>query len=402
MSEEHLEDLTVVFTRLQSELEPAGIGEKTSLEVQLKNVEADLQPFFLNADNLSAGLGSGGLTYEHAFLKRTKDWSYPHLVRLLGEYRAAQKADQAALFAVLAAFLPQMDSAYRHVVSIAELEADKANLKGYTLARSCLRDMGDLIESTLRPFLSLRLKVLQISGEFSAGSRRIDDLSLGTLVSALTTLDPDLYALTTFNIPLSQWRNISHHSSYKSVGDKIICEYGPPGRRGVIECSPMQLIELFIEVETLYYLHKVGFEIFCTDNIHALSAGEKETGTKVTLSELSTNAILAYGIVASGFHIARVARRAFRWGVFLIDRHDRERTHVEAALQRALVPYLLHSGPTQIYAWVESKRGQQFVSFQGELKRSSDLKSGEYAEFKMDGHFRINEGTSEDGAQGSR
>ena len=395
MDRAEFEDLTGLFLRLQSELESAAIGRQTSLEAQLKAAEADLSPLFNNVEMLATGLGSGGLTYEHAFLKRTNEWSPPRLLKLLAEYRDAQKVDERALFVELAAFLPRMDTAYRHVVSIAELEADKSQLKAFALARSCLRDMGDLIESTLRPFLNLRLRILQICGAYTV-TRQVDDLSLGDVVSDLTKLDPDLYTVAPFDVSLSQWRNISHHSSYKAVGEKIVCEYGQGSHKKKIDCSPEQLIQLFQDVEKTYYLHKVAFEIFSTDNIQILAAAERATGANVEVSELSHNSMLAYGIVASGFRILKIGRKDFRWALLLVDRHDRSEETSKAALQAAVVTYLLHSKSKsiQLNAWIDTHMGQHFISFQGDMRQEPGLTPEEYALFKLNRNFRIDEDTT--------
>ena len=390
MENEEFEDLTMLFLRLQKELEPAGVGRETSLDAQLGVIESDLGHLFVNSNHLSSCLGAGGLTYEHAFLKRTEEWSSSCLSKLLEEYRSAQAIDKDRLFSVLASFQPRMDSAYEQVVSIASLEADKANLKPQVFTKSCLRDMGDMIESSLLPFIRLRLKVLEIGELNDAGKRRIDDLSLGHAIAELKSADPTLYSPAPFNISLSQWRNISHHSSYRLRGDTVCCEYGNKRPRKQFECSTTQLLEMFRYVDNVYYLHKVAFEFFCTDNISALAQAVDTSSTKSELSEFTTDATMAYSVAASGFRILNAARKDIRWMFALQDLHGRSKKNVELALQEALIPYLLHKGPTQMNAQVESSGEQHFVSFVGELRSSSDeLKDGERGAFKIGKNFRI-------------
>lgn len=128
MAGAEFEDLTTMFLRLQDEVEPVGVGRQKSLEAQLKIVEADLVPYFEDHGALQMCLGAGGLTYEHAFLKRFPVWSESRLATLLSEYRQARDVSSHEVYSALAAFFPQMDRAYRHVVSIAELEVDKCGL----------------------------------------------------------------------------------------------------------------------------------------------------------------------------------------------------------------------------------------------------------------------------------
>ena len=390
MGKEDITDLTDLFLRLQGELEPVGVGEQTSLEAQLNIIESDLLPHFTSADRLIECLGCGGLTYEHAFLKKTRKWSYPRLLRFLDEYRAAQRSNEAALFAELAKFLPRMDSAYRHIVSICELEADKATLSGYAFARSCLRDMGDIIESTLYPFLCLRLEVLKILGT-TKQARCAYTLSLGTLVNELAKIDPDMYSVPPFGISLSQWRNISHHSSYQIENDVVVCRYRVGSVLREVKCTRDQLIDIFINVEKIYYLHKVAFEFFCTDNIHALKTEQSATNAPdIELSEFSKQSTLAYGIVASGFRIVHAAKQGSRWHFILIDRHDRLKEQCRRALQASILPYLFQAGPTQMTVRVDTQGSQHFINFRGELRlEPCTLSVDEYSPFKISRFLRI-------------
>ena len=405
---EGFDDLTNLFLRLQGELEPIGIGTKTSLEAQLRIVEAELRHLFVNAENLSSGLGTGGLTYEHAFLKKTGQWSRQYLSTLLAEYRSAQKTNQTQLFAELADFQPQLDKAYRHVVTIAELEANKASLKTSVFAKSCLRDMGDLIESSLFPFARLRLKVLEADKKFTAKNRRIEELTLGAVLAELSRFDSALYNPEPFGVSLSQWRNISHHSSFRVTGNTVYCEYGMKSHRQKFECSPDQLIQVFSYVDSVNYLHKVAFEIFCTDNIHKLQEALEElretlepTSTPSELSDFTTDATLAYSILACGFRVLNAGRKGSKWALVLHDRHDRREDDIKIALHEALIPYLLHKGPTEVNSWIESQRERHFISFRGEIRSSAELTGNEYSPFKIGKNFRIerslgdNEGQAE-------
>ncbi|MEJ6782149.1 hypothetical protein [Aminobacter sp. Piv2-1] len=378
MSRSELEDLSNLFTRLQSELEPAGIGEKRSLEDQLREIEADICPFFTSEENLSAGLGSGGLTYEHAFLKKTRAWSEPLLHTFLEEYRAAEAANSSCLFERLAKFLTEMDHAYSHVVSIAEIEADKAKLKGYAFARSCLRDMADMIESSLQPFLRLRLEVRALAVEGRSGfGDQLPHLSLGKLTEKLIAIDPQFYQPKPLNISLSQLRNIAHHGSYSVSGDEIICEYGNLSQPKTFTCQPEDLIDAALNVQNIYYAHKVAFEFYCTDNIRCIGQAEKSSKQQeVILSDLSKNAILAYGIVASGFRIVNVARDHFRWAFVLVDQHSRKRGEIEVALQSCTIPFLLQSGPIFFLAFVQSGSHDYRITFNAGTARNAVPQGG--------------------------
>ena len=388
---EKFEDLTNLFLQLQDEIVPVGIGEKTSLQAQLQDLVSDLRHLFLNADHLITCLNTGGLTYEHAFLKRTEKWSKLHLPKLLEEYRSAKLINEPRLYTVLADFQQFSSSAYQHVVSIAELSLDKKSMKAPVFVKSCMRDLGDLMESSLFPFLRLRLKVLHIGKKIKITDRDIDDLSLGTTIAKISSIHPDLYCPEPFNISLSQWRNISYHSNYKVFGDIIRCEYRKKGHKKEFECSPNQLLEICRYVNDTYYLHKVANEIFCTDNINNIAKAINRENVKIEMSEFTTDATMAYSVVASGFRILHAARKDYRWAFVLRDLHNRGKEDIKTALQKSLIPYLLQIGQAEVNAMVETQTKKHSISFRSEIKSSDDYVNYGYNSFKLGRNFSIDE-----------
>lgn len=247
--------------------------------------------------------------------------------------------------------------------------------------------MGDMIESALRPFLQLRRKILEVGGILPV-SRTVES-SLGQILRDLEEVDNHIYALPPLNISISQWRNISHHSAYSVTDDVIRCEIGQSSRKRTIECSPKQLIQVFVETEKIYYVHKVAFEFFATENIRSLSLAEQETGTEVLLSDFSKRSMVAYGLVASGFHVLHAGYKDGRWAFVLIDNHNRSARNGRAALQGCLSTYLLHVKATQFNVWVRTRQKEYFLSFRGELRGDTRLASDEYVPYTLDRNMRI-------------
>jgi hypothetical protein len=166
-------------------------------------------------------------------------------------------------------------------------------------------------------------------------------------------------------------------------------------QKKTFECSPEDLIEVFKYVDNVNFLHKVAFEVFCIDNIQSLNEVLEPTGT-IRLSEFTTDATLAYSIFASGFRILKAARKGFRWALVLHDLHDRNKGDIQMALQEALIPYLLHRGPTEVNAWIESLGDRHFVSFRGEMRSSSEVRETGYILFRIGRNFRIEGSVAED------
>ena len=216
--------------------------------------------------------GTGGLTFEHAFLKRTHAWSAPILSKLLREYRDASAIDDNRLFLTLANFQATILHAYDHLVSVATLEGMVTRSNARVFAKSCFRDIGDVIESCLFPFLKIRLNVLRIAT--ASDSRDVENLTLGQTIAELALTDAELYSPLPFDIRLSQWRNIAFHSSYDV---RSRCRYGDrhPKR---FECTPTQLLDVLKYTNDVYYVHKVAYELFGIDNTDRVLQVRKASG----------------------------------------------------------------------------------------------------------------------------
>ena len=394
MKDEH-QDLTDLFLSLQQELLAAGIGRATSLEAQLRAVELDLRGYFRNRTHLGASLGTGGLTYEHAFLKRTHAWSTPVLSTLLQEYRDASDVDDRRLYESLTASQGPVLRAHNNLVSVAHLEGMVARSKPLVFARSCFRNIGDIIEACLFPFLRIRLHVLRIATCTSDQDPDVADLSLGRTIDELTRIDAKLYAPPPFAVRLSQWRNIAAHSGYHVRGEKIHCQYGN-GRR--FECTPAQLLDVARYANDVYYVHKVAHEIFCIDNIErafgtGCGSGEGREARNPDLDfEFNTDVILTYSVVASGFRIRNARRTGLRWTLHLEDAHGRSKPEVQRTLQAALLSYMVHVKSVHLHASVRSRGASHSLSFRGELRNSeTKLQAGEHSTYAVGRNFRVDE-----------
>ncbi|MDE0371426.1 MAG: hypothetical protein OXI73_02615 [Rhodospirillales bacterium] len=384
-----------MFLALQQELNEAGIGEESSLEDQLRTIETDLNGYFHNDNHLSQALGIGGLTYEHAFLKRTRAWSAPILSKLLEGYRNASEIDGNRLFHTLANLQKTLLRASGHFVSVAMLDRMTVRSKTQVFAKNCFRNIGDMIESSLFPFLKLRLNVLRFASGTIRGSRDACDLSLGSTVAELVATDPELYSPAPPNVPLSQWRNIAFHGSYNVRGESIRCRFGNR-HLNQFECTPTQLLDTVRYVNDVYYVHKAAYELYSIDNVDKLLQVIKVSNQNDEALDLdldfNNDAIFAYSIVACGFRIRKAGRRGVYWRLVLLDLHGRTKTGCEMVLKKALAPYLIHLRSLHLEALIQSRDTTHHLSFRGELTSSSrQFLPGEHSPYKLGKNFRVDD-----------
>ena len=398
MADEPFQDLTPLFLSLQQELEAAGIGQATSLEAQLRMVESDLACHFENAAHLSKCLGTGGLTYEHAFLKRTHPWSAPILSKLLQEYREAAAIDDSRLSLILANSHETIGRAYEHLVSVATLAGMVTGSNTRVFVKSCFGNIGEVIESSLLPFLKIRLNVLRIVAGTATAAPDMDDLSLGQTIDELARTNPETYSPAPFGIRLSQWRNIAFHGNYQIRGQSVHCWYGKRPER--FECTPDQLRDVAKYANDVFYVHKVAYELFGIDNAKRVLEVSRTSGEPIEAlvfePDFNTDAIFAYSIVASGFRILNAGRRGVRWMLLLEDRHRRTNGDAEITLKKALASYLINVHSLHLEALIHSRGIGHFVSFRGELTSSqAELLPGEHSPYTIGKNFRVDDSSGD-------
>ena len=158
-NETKIKDLTRLFAGLQEESKAGQKSKSFDIRVHLDQAAADLSTYFENPDNLPITLGAGGLTYEYAFLQhnRSKLWIDETLRFMLAEFRSARNANSHLCFQTWGSWFESVDRAIRNTASVAFLQKDIDNLSPEFMAKSILRDMGDLLEGSLQPLARLRL-----------------------------------------------------------------------------------------------------------------------------------------------------------------------------------------------------------------------------------------------------
>jgi hypothetical protein len=364
MAATELRDVTYMFTQLQLELEEGGIRKFKTFDEYLRHVVSDFKHYFKDISSLSNIIGLGTLAYEHAFIKRTETWSKPYLIGFLNEYESAKSRSKEQVLEYLSYFAADIDIAFRHVSHISQLHNEMLKIEDDIWIRSCFRDLADLIEVAILPFAKLRLKLISIIDPKKRIPVDIGSQEAGNIFAILSDIDSELYKPHPFNISLSQWRNIAHHSSYIIKDNNITCNYGKKDNLKSLTCTREELLKVSVHANKVFYLHRAAYEIFGIDNYKLITPKLNEKNILIEYTDMSYWATIVLGIVASGFKIKKAAYKDFRWAFVLSDVLKRSKVKANADLQRAFVPYLLISRKSpQIYAFVESGNKNFYLSF---------------------------------------
>jgi hypothetical protein len=162
------------------------VGESLGVNVQLDKAERTLAPYFENTESLSEFLMHGtALTYEASLLRQHQhiEWVHAALNTMLTEFRAARDADAGTGFESWGRWMEPIDYALRSTTNVAHLQAATTELRAELLAKSCLRDTGDMLEGSLQPFVRLRLQMRGVAGNREKGTPAVASMSFGSVVT---------------------------------------------------------------------------------------------------------------------------------------------------------------------------------------------------------------------------
>jgi hypothetical protein len=260
--------------------------------------------------------------------------------------------------------MESVDRGIRNFSTAAHLDTGKELLPPELLVKSCLRDVGDILEGSLQPYTRLRLSMRDIAANRIRNGPTVASMTFGQVITELIssgTCDKDIYSPLALGVTVSQWRNVANHNSYEVYGDKIICTYGKPGNVIELRLPIIKVIDLLKDVNNLCFVHKIAFEVFSIDNISDI----QQHAPEVALTEGTRNGVIVSGLVSGGFSIIKAGVETGSVALALLDTQSRNNADAKAALQEALSSYILLSGAVDIVAVVQSSSARYRFSFHG-------------------------------------
>lgn len=155
-------------------------------------------------------------------------------------------------------------------------------------AKSIFRDLGDLIESCLQPYLRFVIALEHITKNKSVSIPE----KLGAVVNELRK-ENDLYEAFLFTMPLeipvSQWRNIADHGDYTYLGEgKIEVRYGikNDAKNKILDKGEIQFVARYMDA--LLYMFKLAETLLRIDfhPLQDIPEWTEETATDNWISQL--------------------------------------------------------------------------------------------------------------------
>lgn len=260
-----------------------------------------LAKFIQNKQILDFILKTNLCTWEISTIlkKSSDDWFIQGLYSLLQDLKEAYATDKSSFIKIIEddyAHIHEALNSY-HDTYFLENISNEARLRHFS--RSCFRQIGDTLEATFKPYLTMIYNLLKIGNKVNIITSR--NPNFGDFVSTLTLIDylKTIYIDELKGITLNQWRNISQHSSYQvdEEANTVICTYG---NNKSITLTPLEIEQLMLKLDEIHALHKIviDFILFEFTNEINLNSELKHLSIETIIADIcSTLATYQYPVI---------------------------------------------------------------------------------------------------------
>ena len=183
-------------------------------------------------------------------------------------YIKSRSTDSERCFETCGRFEKDTISSLSQMWSHMYLEHDKANLPLMEFRQEAFKNIGNLIEGTLKPFL----QELLLQNRFARGKVSTYDearsLRLGNITQELidTTSFRGAFKPGPWNLRLSDWRNIAHHHTSRVEGKEIVAAYNVGSNTKEVRLSRQELTEVLYKVAIIFKAIRTARTLFVFDN----------------------------------------------------------------------------------------------------------------------------------------
>lgn len=226
--------------------------------------------------------------------------------KVLSAYNESKKKNHTETIDVLSELIPYHLEAGNKFWSFLNLEINKKDLEIYEFVKASMDDISNIIEGISKSVFVENVIINKIKRGKTIALERTLSNKLGNLIQDLidNSKYSSLFIVPSENLKLSDWRNISAHSTYKIIGEKIICESGEGNNKIEFEVNRSELFErvnyCMRTTEILNMVHK----IFAFDNLPEISEklNKDKTNSRPEIGFL----MFSSAVISQGFEIKNI------------------------------------------------------------------------------------------------
>lgn len=185
-------------------------------------------------------------------------------------HHKAISSDQEESLYAISNWLPTIYDGLSTFWSQLNLELDKENLEFDEFVHECLRNIGSIIEGSIKPLARELLHQGRIGIGKPTTEQDITQLDFGNVIDELIRSSPNPNLFTLYGVRLNQWRNIAQHFSINVETDNVICHYGRPGHEQHLSLTRNELFQATKQVVDFFAGLRLANRLFMLDNLQNL------------------------------------------------------------------------------------------------------------------------------------
>lgn len=301
------------------------------------------------------------LIWECAVLYENKNniWFQEKCAFLMDQFNRAKRIDKKKVKESLTRWFHDIHDAHVNYSAIFHIQNIDKKIHPRLFVKQGFRQLGDMLEGSFSPYIKQVHDLARITNKEKLKSDS-KNATFGQLVADLCKIHEfdDIYKQYLFNVPVSQWRNISQHIDYKfnQSTNRVDCYYGLQRNRKEVSLSLEDFSELISKCNVVYCAHKICLTMFTIKNRSLLNISN--------LSDFIDDDTLSATILAifeaSGFELLSFSNSELPWKIKVINSFDKSFDELQNVAKKVSMATALREDVT-LFIEVQDRNGNVLI-----------------------------------------
>lgn len=306
-------------------------------------------------------IDSDFLIWECAVLYENKNniWFQEKCAFMMDQFNRAKSIDKKKVKESLTRWFHDIHDAHVNYSAIFHIQNIDEKIHPRLFVKQGFRQLGDILEGSFSPYIKQVHDLIRITNKEKLKSDP-KNATFGQLVADLCKIQElnDIYKQYLFDVPVSQWRNISQHIDYKfnQSTNRVDCYYGLSKHRKEVSLSLEEFSELMSKCNVVYGVHKICLTMFSIKNRDLLDISN--------LSDFIDDDTMAATILAifeaSGFELLSFSNNELPWKIQVINSFDKSFDDLQSVAQKVSMATALREDVT-LFIEVQDKKGNVLI-----------------------------------------
>ncbi|WZL80235.1 hypothetical protein QBE53_10505 [Vallitaleaceae bacterium 9-2] len=302
----------MIYKKLSDELCMHELGREVKEGKSKEEITGDIiftfSSFFKNKENLKR--------YSLDFLvhdwinynKNNYEGLHDHIQEVVDYLNSVKAVEPDSVYKAFAEFQELTTEMGNKHWSLCILQRDLSELELFEYITEVFGLIENIGEVMLKVFLGFLVYIKRLKANPTVELDKVMKLSFGNIYNEFKTLGilADFTCSEIHNVPLTQWRNIACHKSYKVVGTSIKCAYGRNLDKEVVVEDKEELLEISVLLNTLSQIVNFATKFFLYDNIYEISPYYQAVTKTSTIRDETWQMLFHTELFTNGFELINV------------------------------------------------------------------------------------------------